>query len=205
MIDERSRSREWILESCKVNKVNDPKLMEKTIRAFSLLEALAKSGCPFLFKGGSALMLQLGCTQRLSVDIDVVCPPGTDVVAYLKPYAAEYGFGEIVPVERLSRSNVPKTHAKCFFTTQTVVLSGGIVLPLERTKVGKVVRTAFRNGSDMVYLPSVVAASVAVFVPTDPCATLVFTPSVRVDPSHWCCLLPDITFGFIIKSHLLMD
>ncbi len=43
--------------------------MEKTIRAFSLLEALAKSGCPFLFKGGSALMLQLACTQRLSIDI----------------------------------------------------------------------------------------------------------------------------------------
>lgn len=120
MIDERSRSREWILESCKVNKVNDPILMEKTIRAFSLLEALAKSGCPFLFKGGSALMLQLGCTQRLSVDIDVVCPPGTDVVEYLKPYAAEYGFGEIVSVERLSRSHVPKTHAKCYYQVSYV-------------------------------------------------------------------------------------
>ena len=120
MIDERSRSREWILESCKVNKVRDPILMEKTIRAFSLLEALAKSGCPFLFKGGSALMLQLGCTQRLSVDVDVICPPGTDVVEYLKPYAAEYGFGEIVSVERLSRLNVPKTHAKCYYQVSYV-------------------------------------------------------------------------------------
>ena len=72
MIDPKSRSKEWILESCGKNKVNDPTLMEKTIRAFSLLEALAKSGCPFLFKGGSALMLQLACTQRLSVDIDIV-------------------------------------------------------------------------------------------------------------------------------------
>ena len=120
MIDERSRSREWILESCKLNNVNDPTLMEKTIRAFSLLEALAKSGCPFLFKGGSALMLQLGCTQRLSVDIDIVCPPGTDVIAYLEPYAAEYGFGEIVRTERLSRTNVPKTHAKCFYQVSYV-------------------------------------------------------------------------------------
>ena len=115
MIDGRSRSREWILESCKVNKVNDPTLMEKTIRAFSLLEALARSGCPFLFKGGSALMLQLGCTQRLSVDIDIVCPPGTDVIAYLKPYAMQYGFDDIVSVERQARTNVPKTHAKCFY------------------------------------------------------------------------------------------
>lgn len=120
MIDKRSRSREWIVESCERNKVNDPTLMEKTIRAFSLLEALAKSGCPFLFKGGSALMLQLGCTQRLSVDIDIVCPPGTDVVAYLEPYAAEYGFGEIVRTERVSRTNVPKTHAKCFYQVSYV-------------------------------------------------------------------------------------
>lgn len=115
MIDPKSRSREWIFESCEKNKVKDPTLMEKTIRAFSLLEALTKSGCPFLFKGGSALMLQLECTQRLSVDIDIVCPPGTDVISYLEPYAEEYGFGEIVPTERISRNNVPKTHAKCYY------------------------------------------------------------------------------------------
>lgn len=81
MIDPNSRSLEWIIESCRINKVSDPILMEKTIRAFSLLEALAKSGCPFLFKGGSALMMQLSCTQRVSVDIDIVCPPCTDVIS----------------------------------------------------------------------------------------------------------------------------
>lgn len=120
MIDPRSRTLEWILESCKINKVSDPTLMEKTIRAFSLLEALAKSGCPFIFKGGSALMLQLSCTQRLSVDIDIVCPPGTDVISYLAPYAEEYGFGEIRPSDRISRTNVPKTHAKCFYQVSYV-------------------------------------------------------------------------------------
>lgn len=120
MIEPKSRSLEWILESCRINKVSDPTLMEKTIRAFSLLEALAKSGCPFLFKGGSALMLQLGCTRRLSVDIDIVCPPGTDVISYLSPYAEEYGFGEIKPSERISRTNVPKTHAKCFYQVSYV-------------------------------------------------------------------------------------
>ena len=115
MIDPKSRSLEWILKSCEMNSVSDPTLMEKTIRAFSLLEALARSGCPFVFKGGSALMLQLSCTQRLSVDIDIVCPPGTDVIAYLEPYAEEYGFGEIRPSGRVSSANVPKTHAKCFY------------------------------------------------------------------------------------------
>lgn len=120
MITSISRTKEWILASCKSNSIKDPTLLEKTIRAFSLLEALAKSGCPFLFKGGSALMLQLSCTQRLSVDIDIVCPPGTDVIEYLKPYSKEYGFGEIIPTERQSRNNVPKTHAKCFYQVSYV-------------------------------------------------------------------------------------
>ena len=120
MINPISRTKEWILESCNRNSIKDPTLLEKTIRAFSLLEALAKSDCPFLFKGGSALMLQLGCTQRLSVDIDIVCPPGTDVIAYLTPFAEEYGFGEIRHTERQSRNNVPKTHAKCFYQVSYV-------------------------------------------------------------------------------------
>lgn len=65
-------------------------------------------------------MLQLACTQRLSVDIDIVCPPGTDVISYLTPYAEEYGFGEIKPSDRISRTNVPKTHAKCFYQVSYV-------------------------------------------------------------------------------------
>lgn len=31
MIDPKSRSLEWILESCRTNKVSDPTLMEKTL------------------------------------------------------------------------------------------------------------------------------------------------------------------------------
>lgn len=93
-------TKEWILESCEKNAIKDPTILEKTIRAFSLLEALAKSGCPFLFKGSSALMLQLSCTQRLSVYIDIVCPPGTDVIGYLRPYSEGYGFREIIHTVR---------------------------------------------------------------------------------------------------------
>ena len=51
MINPRSRSLEWITEVAQKMGVRDKALMEKTIRAFSLLEALARSGCPFLFKG----------------------------------------------------------------------------------------------------------------------------------------------------------
>ena len=51
MINPKSRSLEWITEAAQKMGVRDKALMEKTIRAFSLLEALARSGCPFVFKG----------------------------------------------------------------------------------------------------------------------------------------------------------
>ena len=47
MINPKSRSLEWITEAAQKMGVRDKALMEKTIRAFSLLEALARSGCPF--------------------------------------------------------------------------------------------------------------------------------------------------------------
>lgn len=120
MIHSDSRSLDWIVQCGKDNGITDLTILEKTIRAFNLLEALSRSGCPFLFKGGSALMLQMDCGRRLSVDIDIACPPGTDVIGYLEKYSQEYGFGKVEPVQRLSRNNVPKTHAKCFYQVSYV-------------------------------------------------------------------------------------
>ena len=71
MIDKRSRSIEWITEAASRIGVHDVALVEKTIRAFSLLEALARSGCPFIFKGGSSLMLHMNTGKRLSIDIEL--------------------------------------------------------------------------------------------------------------------------------------
>ena len=95
MINPKSRSLEWITDAAQKMGVQDKALMEKTIRAFSLLEALARSGCPFVFKGGSSLMLHLNTSKRLSIDIDIICPPGTVIEDYLNQYAEEYGFGKV--------------------------------------------------------------------------------------------------------------
>ena len=115
MINPKSRSLEWITEVARQIGVRDIALVEKTIRAFSLLEALARSGCPFIFKGGSSLMLHLNTSKRLSIDIDIICPPGTIIEEYLSKYAEEYGFGKVVLVERISRTDVPKQHAKFYY------------------------------------------------------------------------------------------
>ncbi len=95
--------------------IRDVALVEKTIRAFSLLEALARSGCPFIFKGGSSLMLHLNTSKRLSIDIDIICPPGTVIEEYFGRYAEEYGFGKVELVERIARTDVPKQHAKFYY------------------------------------------------------------------------------------------
>ncbi|MBO4428308.1 MAG: nucleotidyl transferase AbiEii/AbiGii toxin family protein [Bacteroidales bacterium] len=67
MISPESRSRDWIEKAAAGNRASNIVLVEKVIRAFSLLEALARSGCPFIFKGGSALMLHFNSSRRLSI------------------------------------------------------------------------------------------------------------------------------------------
>ena len=93
MINSESRTREWIESLHKqYSYIKDASLLEKTIRAFSLLESLVRSGCPFIFKGGTALMLHLGSSRRLSIDIDIVCKPGTNVWDYLERYAGKLAY-----------------------------------------------------------------------------------------------------------------
>ncbi len=115
MIHPDSRTIDWIESVANEHKIKDIALVEKTIRAFSLLEALSRSGCPFIFKGGTSLMLHLGSAKRLSIDIDIICPPGTHIEDYLQKYSQEYGFGEVRLIERISRTKVPKQHAKFYY------------------------------------------------------------------------------------------
>jgi hypothetical protein len=115
MIHPDSRSIEWMQQVATENNFKDITLIEKTIRAFSLLESLVLSGCPFVFKGGTSLMLHLNSAKRLSIDIDIICPPGTNIDQYLREYAQEYGFEDVKLVERESAHNVPKSHAKFFY------------------------------------------------------------------------------------------
>lgn len=115
MIRKECFSSEWINSISEQFKYKDKNLIEKVIRALSLLELLAKSGCPFTFKGGTALMLIMkDSVHRLSIDIDIICPPGTNVEDYIGTYL-EHGFTDIKPIERKQRTNVPKTHSKFFY------------------------------------------------------------------------------------------
>ncbi len=120
MIHPVSRTIEWMKQVAAENRFSDLVLIEKSIRAFSLLESLVLSGCPFVFKGGTALMLHLDSDKRLSIDIDIICPLGTNLEKYLHKYAHEYGFGDVKLVERISAHNIPKTHAKFYYLVSYV-------------------------------------------------------------------------------------
>lgn len=115
MINPKSRTSEWIKEAAVRIGGRDNILIEKTIRAFSLLEALVRSNCPFVFKGGSSLMLHTNTTKRLSIDIDIICPPETVIENYLNQYAEEYGFTKVELVDRIQSNIVPKQHAKFYY------------------------------------------------------------------------------------------
>lgn len=115
MIHPDSRTIEWMMQVAVENKFSDIALIEKSIRAFSLLESLVLAGCPFVFKGGTALMLHMDSAKRLSIYIDIICPPGTNIEEFVQKYAQEYGFGDVRLVERVTAHIIPKTHAKFFY------------------------------------------------------------------------------------------
>ena len=117
MIKKECFTTEWIEQVASALHYNDKNLIEKVIRALSLLEMLVGAGCPLVFKGGTALMLILGkSAHRLSIDIDVICPPGTNIEHYLKSFA-DFGFTDLELVERKQRNdaNIPKSHSKFFY------------------------------------------------------------------------------------------
>ena len=68
MIQPISFAEEHIRELQKTSK-RDPVLLERAVYAFGLLEALARVGMPFIFKGGTCLMLLMnrraGCPLTL--------------------------------------------------------------------------------------------------------------------------------------------
>ena len=63
------------IRALQADSKRDPGLIERTIYAFGLLDALCEVGLPFVFKGGTSLMLLLKKPRRLSTDIDIIVAP----------------------------------------------------------------------------------------------------------------------------------
>ena len=97
------------------NKNTDTFILERSIYAFGLLEALCKVKMPFIFKGGTSLMLLLEHPRRLSTDVDIIVPQGTDVESYLKKVKDVFPFEKVVQQERIGKNGIAKKHYKFYY------------------------------------------------------------------------------------------
>ena len=89
MINKEKITIDWINSVSKKNRNADKILIEKVIRALLLLEGLVKYKVSFIFKGGTALMLHLNSTKRLSIDIDIILSEEYDELKELLDKIAE--------------------------------------------------------------------------------------------------------------------
>ena len=147
------------------NKNTDTFILERCIYAFGLLEALCKVKMPFIFKGGTSLMLLLEHPRRLSTDVDIIVPQGTDVESYLKKVKDVFPFEKVVQQERIGKNGIAKKHYKFYY--KSPVKNDALFYILldilfEENHYARIVRKPIKNdllntqGEDLeVVLPSV--------------------------------------------------
>jgi len=115
MISKETLEETWLKEVASGNRRAGKHLVEKVSRALLLVKGLQEADVPFVFKGGTALMLMLGSRNRLSIDIDIAMSDRSLSREVLQEIAAEKGFKECVPNERLPKEGVDKEHFKFHF------------------------------------------------------------------------------------------
>ena len=93
----------------------DPSILERSIFAFGLLEAFARTGADFIFKGGTSLMLLLDEPMRLSTDIDIIVKPDADIMAYIESASKIYPFIRFEENTRVGVNNIVKKHFRFYY------------------------------------------------------------------------------------------
>lgn len=97
------------------NSGRDPVLIERVLYAFGLLEALVRVEMPFVFKGGTCLMLLLDEPMRLSTDIDIIVEPETDIDDYIQKASEIFPFRYSEEQKRVGKNKIVKRHFKFFY------------------------------------------------------------------------------------------
>jgi len=116
MISKDSLHIDWINKVSAANRKADKILVEKVIRALLLLEGLAKQNLDFVFKGGTALMLIMDSSKRLSIDIDIIIEKESkDLKEVFNGLLESQGFTRYELQERKAATNIQKAHYKFFY------------------------------------------------------------------------------------------
>lgn len=107
----------------------DPALLERAVFAFGLLEAIRRVEMPFIFKGGTCLILLLKHPMRLSTDIDIIVAPDTDVDTYISKASTIFPFKQCEEQVCIGRNSIEKRHFK--FTCQSPITGKDIYILLD--------------------------------------------------------------------------
>ena len=117
MINKETLTQQWIDKVSKSNRNADKILVEKVIRALLMLEGLSNIGLPFIFKGGTALMLLMNSAKRLSIDIDIiVSKTPKNLEEMMQKVGKIQGFNKVELQHRTTASEIEKAHYKFFYT-----------------------------------------------------------------------------------------
>ena len=128
MITRNNYSQEHIRE-LQASSKKDPALIERVLHAFGLLEAITGVGMPFIFKGGTCLMLLLDHPMRLSTDIDIIVKPGTHIEDYINRAAEIFPFKSQEEQVRVGKNKIEKRHFK--FTYESPITGKDIYILLD--------------------------------------------------------------------------
>lgn len=93
----------------------DPSILERTVFAFGLLEAIRSVDMPFIFKGGTSLLVLLNEPRRLSTDIDIIVDHETDVDRYIEKAGRIFPFVSVEEHKRKGANDIEKRHFRFHF------------------------------------------------------------------------------------------
>lgn len=147
MIDKKTYTKEHLLFLLGKYKI-DPQLLERSIFALGLLEALSKVSTDFCFKGGSSLMILTNNPKRLSTDIDILVEPDFDIEYLIKEASKIYPFISYEESIRKTSTNISKKHYR--FNYKSVLREGKetqILLDVlfEKIPFDTLIKTPIRN------------------------------------------------------------
>ena len=93
----------------------DPSILERTIFAFGLLEAIRRVDMHFIFKGGTSLLVMLDEPRRLSTDIDIIVDHNIDVDGYIEKAGKIFPFVSVEEHKRKGANDIEKRHFRFYF------------------------------------------------------------------------------------------
>jgi hypothetical protein len=125
----------------------DPSILERTVFAFGLLEAIKSVGMPFIFKGGTSLLILLKNPRRLSTDIDIIVSRGTDIDGYIKDAGKIFPFSSVEEHKRKGINDIEKRHFRFHFLSPRTGREINILLDVvfEDNPYLKIVSRPIRN------------------------------------------------------------